>query len=260
MILVRETCAAGINVGLNTFKIFQIIGDDRATFAGGNQLAGLETEGPKVAHGASAFTVPLPAVRVRAIFHNFEMVFFCDTQNLIHVCKTHSQVNRKDGFGFWSYRAFDLFCVKTVGVWVDVDKYRNSIHQQDRTYGAFPGVRRNDYFITGPNVDGFQGGLYRYRSSVNALPVFRSVGRGKFLCESARIFTGKRLAAPPGALQHILKGAPLFFFPERPNWKRSSSNRIAAGNCEFSHTASLQVISKFMLCQDSATKRLARWH
>jgi hypothetical protein len=94
-----------------------------------------------------------------------------------------------------------------------------------------------DHFITRANIDSFQSRLNRYRSGVNALSVFRGVYRGKFLCESGGIFTRKRLATPPGALQHILKRESFFLFSERPNWKRASSNRIAAGNCEFSHAA-----------------------
>src|SRR6202162_5054523 len=50
MVLIGETGTAGVYVALNAFQIFEIVGDDRATFTGSDQLAGLKAESSEIAH------------------------------------------------------------------------------------------------------------------------------------------------------------------------------------------------------------------
>ena len=101
MKLVCKTGAAGVDVALHQLHIFKIIGDDGAAFSGGDELARLETERAKIAHRAGTFTLPHAAVGVRAIFDNFQIVFFGDAQDFVHVGEAHPEVDWENCFGLW---------------------------------------------------------------------------------------------------------------------------------------------------------------
>src|ERR1700686_2458315 len=80
MELICEASTPGVDIALYNFHVLEIVADDRATFAGRDQLAGLKAEGAQIAHGARAFSFPHAAVGVRAVLHHFYVVFGGDAK------------------------------------------------------------------------------------------------------------------------------------------------------------------------------------
>ena len=70
MELVCKAGAAGVDITLHAFYVFQIVGNDDSAFAAGDELAGLKAEGANIAHGACTFAVPHAAVRMCAILNH----------------------------------------------------------------------------------------------------------------------------------------------------------------------------------------------
>ena len=69
---IRQAGAAGIDVGLHALMVFEVIGQHDAAFAGGDELARLEAEGPQVADRPRAFAPPLTAVGMGTVFDDLQ--------------------------------------------------------------------------------------------------------------------------------------------------------------------------------------------
>ena len=90
-------------------------------------------------------------------------------------------MHREDGFGFWRNGFFDQLCVQAVGIRVYIHENRNSVDQKHWADGSFPGIGRNNDFVSRANPDGLQGRLNGHRSRVHALRVLGGMELGELL-------------------------------------------------------------------------------
>jgi len=232
---VGDAGPSGIDIGLHPLEILEIIGDDGATFAGRNQLAGLKTEGAEISHRARALVTPHAAMGVGTVFNDFYVVLGGDGQEHIEIGKPHTQVNRKESAGARRDRLLDQPGVQAIGLRVHVNEYGDGICEQHRPHRSFPGVGRDNHFIARLDIDGLQGRLNSHGAGIHALAVPGGVESGKFLSEGIAVLSGEWLPAPVVTGQNVFQNLPLFFGVNRPGIKALFSDRLAASDCQFSH-------------------------
>jgi hypothetical protein len=107
VIFVGKTGAPRVDVALDQFHVFEGIRNDRSAFSRCNQLAGLKAECSQISHRTGAVTFPHCAVRVRAIFDDFQIVLLGDAQDFVHVSEAHAQMNGKNRLRLRSNGLFD---------------------------------------------------------------------------------------------------------------------------------------------------------
>ena len=138
---------------------------------------------------------PLPfhirAMSVRAIFDHFQIVFFRDAQNFVHVREAHAQVDRQNRFGLRRDGLLDQLRVQTICLRIHIHEYRNRVEQQHRPNRSFPGVRRNNHFVAGPDAESPSGTLEspRFRCSRTG-HISRCWNAANFLANASAYFPG----------------------------------------------------------------------
>ena len=142
---------------------------------------------------------------VSAIFDYLQIARLCDTQNFVHICESHPQMDGEDRLRLRRNCLFDQLRVHAIGIWIDIHENRYCVHQENRPDRAFPGVGRCKHLVPGANSNRFQGRLNCNRSGVYALRVLGGVNLGKFLGECQRVLAGERLAAPLGTREDVFE-------------------------------------------------------
>ena len=162
--LVADAGATAVHIGLGALVEFEVAGDYSASLAGGDDLAGLKTEAPKVPRGSRALAAPLTAVSVRAVFDDGNVSRASNAKNFIEVREVHGQVHGKNGARFRSDGLFNASCVEAIRVGINVNEHGDSIQQQNWADRAFPGVGGNDDFVARLDANGFESDFDGHRT------------------------------------------------------------------------------------------------
>src|ERR1700728_3064930 len=152
--LIRKAGAPGIDIALDEFHILKIVGDDGAAFSRRNQLTRLKAERAEIANGASAFPLPHAAMRMRAIFNNFQIMFFGDAHDFVDIGEAHTEVDGENSFSLRSDRFLNQLRIQTISIGIDVHEDWNCVHQENGADRPFPGVSGDDNFVSGLNAHG----------------------------------------------------------------------------------------------------------
>ena len=135
-----------------------IVGNDHTALAAGREVLGLaEREAAYIADGTgfmfnTVFVGVNAAEALRAVFDDFEVMFLCDSHDLLHIAHNAVKVNNNDTLGSRGDKSLDKVGVDRVIVRY-VAEYGDSARLNDRERRRDERVRGNDNFIAGADVE-----------------------------------------------------------------------------------------------------------
>jgi len=131
-----------------------VIGDDHASFAGGDLLVGIEAKDTGGAEGAGSAAVEGGAEGFAAIFDEGDAVTIGDAFVGIHVGGVAEGGDSDDGLGAWGDGGFELGGVHVEGDGVDIDKDGSGTDHEDAVAAGDEGVGSGDDFVAGADAEG----------------------------------------------------------------------------------------------------------
>ncbi len=131
-----------------------VVGDDDATFAGGDWFVGVEAEDGESAVGADGLTTVGAAETFAGVFDDGDAVAFGDFADFGDVHGVAEVLNDDDGFGAGSDGFFDAGGVHVHAGGVDIDEDGFSADVLDGVGGGYKSEWCGDDFVAGADAEG----------------------------------------------------------------------------------------------------------
>jgi len=200
--------------GAGSLNVVVVVGHQRAALAAVEVLRGLEAEAAHVAVGPDRLAAPLGQVGLAGVLDDGEAPPVGERKDRVEVRGSACDVHRHDGAGARRDGGLDLLGVDLVRPRVAVDEDGQRMVQQHDVDRRDEGVGRNDYLVTGADLQRGECGVERGGAAVG--------GQGVLGTEPLRplAFEGRdAVAAAPVPLaraQRFQQALLVVGFDERP--------------------------------------------
>lgn len=139
------------------FEDFRLSREDCPSFYGMVYFCCMEAARGYIAIAEDGATVYFDTESMRPVVDHFEVMFFCDLIDRLHIAGNPIDMRGKDARGFWRDRRFDFGRIDIAGSGIDVDKNRFASFPDDAARGGYVGKRRGNNLTC--EVQGFDGDL-----------------------------------------------------------------------------------------------------
>ncbi len=230
---------AAIDDGVCAARERLVVREQRAAFAGRQDLRGLVAEGAEVADAPGAASPPLLAVRVCAVLDHRESVRGGDLHDPVHVGHLVAEVHREDRLRALRDGRLHLIGVDRPGLRRDVDEDRQGAGRHRRIGGGRERQGRDDHLVAPADVERLAGDLHRHRPVHHQDPVRRALIGGERFLERATVHAGLGEPSPLTAANDVGHRGDVLVVGRRPGRVPARPDGCPAVDRELRHRASL---------------------
>ena len=205
-----------------TVENLLVVGDEKTAFTGGHAFVLIEGEGRAVTERSRLLAFVEGVVGLCGIFYDFEIVFFGDFTDGIHITAETVEVDAKDGFGPWRDSGFDLGGIHEECFWIDIDEDRHGHVVDDARGTGRPCVGGDDNLVARADTAACDTHLEGGATAIREIGVFVSVESAELLFEHGCVFTAALRRFMECRDDEIfvcfINGWPIFDFSHLDDW------------------------------------------